>query len=146
MATKNEEIRFTFDDEDNAGPVKGKAQCDICYGRFTMPEVVIRILDFDICPSCIISGPAAVATEAENVAGDKKRLIERWGKNPEGHDGIVSEYRAVAKALRSVKSFKEIRGGEVSLAIAAVRAGNGSRPDEWAYTITRVPRTRGKAA
>ena len=144
MTTRKEEVRFTFDDGDRTGVVSGKDQCGICFGRFTMPEVATELRDFEICPSCVLSGPAAVAAEAEKTTGDKKRLA-RWGKEPQ-EDGIVREYHLLAKRLRRVKSFKEIRGGEVALAIAAVRAGNGSRPDEWAYTIIRVPRTIAKEA
>jgi hypothetical protein len=142
---KQEEVRFTFLDGDYTGAVVGKTECGICYGRFIMPEVGTQLHDFFICPSCVLSGLAAVATETEKTIGDKKRL-ERWSKYPDEQQGIAEQYRALIRRLRRVKSFKEIRGGEIALAIAAATAGNGSRPDEWTYTITRAPRARGKAA
>jgi hypothetical protein len=118
---KEQEVRFTFDDGDHVGVASGKDQCDICFGRYWMPEVAINLRDFYICPSCVLSGPAAVAAEAEKTIGDKKRLA-RWGEESDEPDGILKEYRLLARRLRRVKSFKEIPGGEVALAIATVTA------------------------
>lgn len=136
---KQEEVRFTFDDGDYSGAARGKTRCGICSGRFMMPGVATLLDDFFICPSCVLSGPAAVAEEAKRTAGDKDRRAAIW-ETEDPADSCSKEYLALAKALRRVQSFKEIPGGEIAQAIAAVTAGNGSRPDGWAYTITRIPR------
>ncbi len=128
MTTRKEEVRFTFDDGDHSGAVRGKTQCGICSGRFKMPEVATNLCDFFICPSCVLSGPVAVAEEAKRTAGDKDRLAAMWNcEDPDDARGMASEYRALVTKLRRVKSFYELPGGLIALAIAGVTAENGAK-------------------
>ena len=130
MAKKAEkqevEVKFAFDDGDCSGAARGKTTCGICFGRFKMPQVATTLRGFFICPSCVLSGPAAVAAEANRTAGSKDRL-EKLCEDPADGRDIGKEYRALANRLRRVKSFYEIRGGMVALTIASVTAVNGSK-------------------
>jgi hypothetical protein len=126
MTTRKEEVWFSFENGDYTGRIVGKTECGICYGRFTMPEVGTMLHDFFICPSCVLSGPVGVATEAKRAIGDKKRLA-RWSKDPDEQQGIADQYRMLIRGLCRVKSFYEIRGGMIALAIAGVTAENGSK-------------------
>jgi hypothetical protein len=62
-----------------------------------------------------------VATEAERIAGSKKR-IARWGEeNPEDAKGLASEYLLLAQMLRRLDSFRDIPGGAVAVVIVPVK-------------------------
>jgi hypothetical protein len=123
-----------------------------------MPEVATTLGGFFICPSCVLSGPAAVAAEAKRTAGDKDRRAMWLCDDPADTESIAKECLALASGLRRVKSFYEIRGGMVALTIASVTAVNGSKPfhedniliisqDEVKmWRVPRAKRTRGKAA
>jgi hypothetical protein len=124
---ERQEVEFAFDDGSCSGAARGKTRCGICTGRFTMPEVATTLGEFLICPSCVLSGPAAVAAEAKRTAGDKDRSAMWECEDPADTRSIAKECLALASRLRRVKSFYEIRGGMVALAIAGVTAGNGSK-------------------
>ena len=155
---ERQEVQFAFDDGSCLGAVRGKTRCGICTGRFTMPEVATTLGGFLICPSCVLSGPAAVAAEAKRTAGDKDRSAMWLCEDPADTRSIAKECLALASELRRVKSLYEIRGGEVAQAIAAVTARNGSKrfnPKDSAMIIKpsgvkiiryRKDRTHGKAA
>lgn len=154
---ERQEVQFAFDDGDGLGDARGKTICGICFGRFTMPQVATRLRGFFICPSCVLSGLAAVAAEAKRTAGGKDRLAKLC-EDPADTRSIAKECLALASELRRVKSFYEIRGGEIAVMIAAVTAGNGSKrfnPENSAMIIKpsgveiiryRKDRTHGKAA
>lgn len=105
----------------------GKVKCDVCDERFKSINVEIVIDDFLICPACIQSGPAAVATKMVRFAGDEDRIARTWGYTKSNLDqenikGMARAYRKTAAAIRSLGSFKDLPrdspGGNVVLAIS----------------------------
>ena len=128
MATENkdEKIRFQFASEDLVAGHEGYIGCDICYFDFPEPDVEIMLCGYTVCPGCVLSGPAAVASEAERTAGSKDRLARR-DENPDDQRDIAADYRALVKQLRRVDSFENIAGGHVALAIARATAKGGLR-------------------
>lgn len=120
----------------------GKVKCDICGRRFKSVNVKIIINDFLFCPTCIQTGPAAVAAAVELLAVDKNWIARTWGYTTSRLDqeniaGMARAYRKLASALRGLDSFKDLPrdnpSGNVVLAIS--------------WKIKEVPRpAKGKAA
>ncbi|MHB1011653.1 MAG: hypothetical protein ACYC37_01890 [Desulfobacteria bacterium] len=120
MATKKV-IRFEFAPADTiALSRKGEFPCRICHHDFVVPEVDITILGFTICPTCILSGPAEVAKDADSNAVFKD-VLEMWSEDPIDQKGIKKLYFRLAKALRRLDSFEDLPGGAVAVAIARVK-------------------------
>jgi hypothetical protein len=123
MATKKENhgLRFMFDSADSlALDNKGRFWCQFCHQDFVVPEIDVMIRGLSVCPSCIQSGPLGLAAEAERTAGDKKR-IARFESDPDDAPDVVKEYLLIVKELRRIKSFHDIPGGAVAVAIASVK-------------------------
>jgi hypothetical protein len=123
---KEEEIRFQFASEDQVADEKGHIRCDICYFDFPEPDVEIMLRGYTVCPGCVLSGPAAVAADAERTAGNKVRLAQR-DKDPDDQRDVAADLRVLVKQLRRVDSFGNIAGGPVALAIARATAKGGLR-------------------
>lgn len=124
MATKEEgrEVRFRFAHEDLAGDEDGKVGCDICGGRFDYPEVEIMFRGYTVCPACVLSGPQAVAGAMERNGRDEEHFkrIGRLEEDPVDRRDVMRDYLRASRDLGRVKSFMDIPGGVVAIAIAKV--------------------------
>ncbi len=123
MATRKENhgLRFRFESADSlAMDSEGRFWCQFCHQDFVVPEIDVMIRGLSVCPSCIQSGPLGLAAEAERTAGDRAR-IARFEPNPVDAPDVVKEYLLIAKRLRRIKSFDDIPGGAVAVAIAGVK-------------------------
>lgn len=123
---KREKIRFRFASDDGLHLQRGgKFQCNLCDHYFVVPGIDVTLYWFTICPSCILSGPAAVVAEAKRFAEDKDRIKRIWeitdsGTGPQDATDLAGQYRGLALRLRGIGSFEEIPGGAVAVAIAGV--------------------------
>lgn len=127
-----EKFRFEFASEEELNlKAGGKFQCNLCCHYFVVPGVDVTLYYFTLCPSCILSGPAAVAAEAKRFAADKDRIWRIWEfadswSGPQDAKDLAGQYRSLASRLRGVGSFEEIPGGAVAVAIAG--AATKARP------------------
>ena len=72
---EKEKLRFRFASEDDLFLTRGgKFKCNLCDHYFVVPEIDITLHWFTLCPSCILSGPAAVAAEAKRCAAAEDRM------------------------------------------------------------------------
>lgn len=103
---------------------RGKLHCDICEEWFKSPHVEVYLDGcFTLCPSCIKAGPAALATKAMRIAGDKDWIRRVWGLKEEELEDLESYangYRNLALGLRGVRSFEDLPGGKMALGVAEV--------------------------
>ncbi len=102
------EPRFGF----NADDRKVSPRCDFCCRAYSDdPDVQIDLYGLEICPTCFLKGPAAVAALAR--------------KRP-GLRGFVPE-------LEKITSFTALRGGRTALAIVlASQKGRRHQKGEYA--------------
>lgn len=115
----------------------GRVHCDICGARFKLPPVSAMLEEFLVCHTCIQAGPAAVATEAERIAGDKDRIMRRWEYTDSPRDraetmqedieSMASGYRSLAAGLRGLRSFEDLPGGKIALGVAEVLQASAGR-------------------
>ncbi len=128
---KSKGLRFMFDGDfspeiDEAPLQRGTLQCDFCGTRFKSPHIEVSIDGFTIGPACILSGPAAVATEAKQIAEDPDRVARIWGydltkpNDRSDTSSMAKLYRSLASALRGVHSFEDLPGGKMALGVAEV--------------------------
>ncbi len=124
MGRKAKEIIFQFtgnSDCDMTTLRRGKLHCDICVGWYKSPHVEVCLHGFTICPSCIKAGPAALATKATRIAGDKDWIWRVWDlKDQEGLESFTRAYRELAERLRGIRSFEDLPGGKMALGVAGV--------------------------
>ena len=100
---------------------QGKLHCDICRGWFKSPHVEVCLHGFTICPSCIKAGPAALATKATRIAGDKTWIVRVWGSmDQESLENFIRGYHNLATGLRGIRSFEDLPGGKMALGVAEV--------------------------
>jgi len=113
-------LRLQFDFMDTAPDEGNKVRCGVCFNLFEYPEIGTNLTGFTICPTCVLSGPVAVAAEALRSARNKDRLAI-WSEDPDDQRDFASDYRSIARMLRRVESFMDIPGGAHALAIASVK-------------------------
>ena len=128
MATKKEEqkIRFEFTGHYHSDLLidrYGRVKCDICEKWSKYVHVGVVLDDFLICPTCVLSGPQALATEVSRIAGDKDYIARKWGYpdtslGRQDIAGMARAYRSLAKVFRGIGSFEDLPGGTVAMAVA----------------------------
>jgi len=115
-------VRFEFagDFHSSFNPdSKGRIKCDFCGEWYKASGVCVVLYEFTICPSCIQTGPHAIAAEADRMSKDKARIARQWGeKAPDFSESMAQEYHKLHQALQGIRSFGELTGGKVALGVA----------------------------
>ncbi len=126
MGRKAKQIIFEFAGNSGSSMTdlrRGKLHCDICEGWFKSPHVEVCLHGFTICPSCIKAGPAALATKATRIAGDKDWIRRVWDLKDVDQEDLESYalgYRNLALGLRGIRFFEDLPGGKMALGVAVV--------------------------
>lgn len=102
---------FTFEDG------YSDPHCDFCGSGYVSLGVQVSFVGYEICASCILSGPKSVAEETcRRPAKEFHYMIRRWFMRVKGF----------AKKMRAIDDFSELPGGVLAVKIAEAYRDTGN--------------------